>query len=229
MALCLLIGSYRELEERQLTIFRAATFSILSTAGLSVFGTWAFTTLKGVSLHKMLTSSAAPLIEQMKDVPNFEGISTQQFLWHVPSAIVITLMLALFVSLTVSRAPRSQSEFLKMRMFSLPDWVIWVFIASLGIAFVPTVGESLYPQNSEAIHMISMNILFVTLAAYFFQGLAVLTHFLDRLGLFGFWRLLAYFLAFFQLFIFVSGLGILDYWFDFRLQPSRNYRKKSFN
>ena len=67
-----------------------------------------------------------------------------------------------------------------------------------------------------ALTTLGFNLLSVSLAAYFFQGLAVFSKGLDYLRIFGIWRLLAYFLIFFQMFIFISGLGILDFWFDFR-------------
>jgi len=144
----------------------------------------------------------------------------QNFLWYLPSGLIITLMLILFVSLTLGRLPRQTKQNQSLLYFKLPDWAIWFFIGGLGATFIPTQGSVLA--------LSAMNVLVITLAAYFFQGLAVFTFFLDRFNIQGLWRLLAYFLVFFQMFVFISGLGILDYWFDFRSQPTsaKPIRKK---
>lgn len=221
LSLCLLIGFYRELEERKLSIFLASAIAIIITAATNLFAFFGYSQIKGINFYSLLTEKSEPLIAQLQQLPRFQEASLDNFLWYIPSAVVITLMMILFVSLTVSKGPGRIKQSVELRMFSLPEWAIWVFIGSLGATFIPITGQ--------LISLISMNVLAITLAGYFFQGLAVFTYFLDRLSIFGFWRLLAFFLAFFQMFIFISGLGILDYWFDFRLQPTNKNTLKTFN
>ena len=88
---------------------------------------------------------------------------------------------------------------MEFKMFRLPDWFIWLFIGALGLSNIP-VGLELVP-------VVAKNLLMIFSGAYFFQGLAVFSHFLDRLGIFGFWRWPIYFLITFQLFIFIIGPG----------------------
>ncbi len=209
-SICLLIGFYRELEEKSVSIFLSAAVAVLATMGAYVFAIFGYAQWTNTKLSKFLAEEAKPLLIQIQQVPQFKEATLDSVLWYLPSMFVITMMFILFVSLTVTRVPMSRNQRYAMRMFRLPDWSVWVFIASLGAAFVQ-VGVDWLP-------LVAKNILVVTLAAYFFQGIAVFTFFLDRLRIFGLWRFLAYFLAFFQLFIFISGLGLLDYWFDFREQ-----------
>ena len=220
-SVCLLIGCYREMEEKRFSIFLASTLTVMLTSGLNLFALFGYSKYSGLKLKALIADKAQPFVEQLQQIPRFQEASATNILWFLPSGIVITMMIVLFVSLTVSRVPMTNQQRLEMRMFKLPDWLIWAFIGSLGTTFIQGL--------SEWISLVSMNVLAVTLAAYFFQGLAVFNHFLDRLKIFGFWRLLAYFLVFFQMFIFISGLGILDYWFDFReqgLTGSNNQRIK---
>jgi hypothetical protein len=219
LSLCLLIGLYRELEEKKFSIFIASCFAIGTTLFANFFALLSYTQLKKINLIEFLSLRTQPFLDQLKQVPRFQGTNLNQVLWYIPSGMIITLMVVIFVSLTISR--RSKSNFVELKMFRLPDWTIWVFILSLGATFIP--------MSEKVVGLIAMNLLAISMAAYFFQGFAVFTHFLDRYSIFGFWRLLAYFLIFFQLFVFISGLGILDYWFDFRLQNINTHRKLSKN
>ncbi len=215
-----LIGFYRELEESRASIFASAIAAIGLTTFLSGMALLTYTTISGTGLKSLLLEKTMPILEQMQKVPRFQEASLQNFLWYLPSGLIITLMLILFVSLTLGRLPRQAKQKHNLIYFRLPDWSIWLFIGSLGATFIPAQGSVLA--------LSAMNVLVITLAAYFFQGLAVFTFFLNRLNVRGPWRLIAYFLIFFQMFIFVSGLGILDFWFDFRSQPAdgKPIRKK---
>lgn len=215
-----LIGFYRELEESRASVFASALTAISLTTLLSGMALFTYTTLSGTGVKSLLLEKATPILEQMQKVPRFQDASLQNFLWYLPSGLIITLMLILFVSLTLGRLPRQAKQKQNLVYFRLPDWAIWLFIGSLGATFIPTQGSVLA--------LSAMNVLVITLAAYFFQGFAVCTFFLDRFNIRGLWRLLAYFLIFFQMFIFISGLGILDFWFDFRSQPTtgKSIRKK---
>ena len=218
-SICLLIGFYREMEEKRFSIFLASTIAVLATAGTNLFALLGYIKFTGVQARSLLMEKSMPLLEQLQQYPQFKEATATNVLWYLPSGMVITMMIVLFVSLTVSRTPQTREQHFELRMFRLPDWAIWGFIMGLAGTFIQT--------EWTMVSIISSNILAVTLAAYFFQGLAVFNDFLDRLGLFGFWRMLAIFLAFFQMFIFISGLGILDYWFDFRVRKITPTQLKS--
>ena len=129
------------------------------------------------------------------------------------------MMFLLFGSLVLSRKVEGPAMDKKLKSFRLPDFFIWIFIGSLAGTFLIKDGSV---QN-----LVSMNFLAVSVAAYFFQGLAVFHYFLNRFQINGFWRVLAYFLAVFQFFLFLCGLGVLDYWSDFRSAGFKKLEKKS--
>ncbi len=220
LTLCLLIGSYRELEEKKLSLFTSSllAISITLTGAMTLF--FSFLKITKNDWQSFLLLKTKPLMDQFQQLPRFQGLSSETVIWYLPSGLIITLMMILFISLTISPTGKAQRK--TLLRFKLPDFLIWAFIFGLGLAFIPA--------QQSLISFVGFNLLIITLAAYFFQGLAVFVCFLDRFEIHGFWRLLALFLIFFQMFLFVCGLGILDYWFDFRSQPThRKIKHKTFH
>ena len=213
VSLCLLIGFYRELEENQLSIFISAILSIGTTvmAGLVIF--FSYSRITGLDTKNFLLSYFAPVLEQIQKKPHLKQINLDHLLLYFPSGLVVGLMFILFISLI---GVQNSSNGQRLKNFRLPDGIIWVFIFSLALTFISL--------SNPTISIISGNVFIVTLGAYFFQGFAVFTHFLDRFSVFGFWRFLAYFIVFLQM-LFVSGLGILDYWFDFRNRKPKTLKE----
>lgn len=218
-SLCLLVGVYRELEIRKHSIFSSAALAMASTFGLVGLILLAYSNLSLDTFGTLLTTKVAPMMEQLKQIPRFKEASVENVLWFLPAGTFVTMMMVVFISLTINRPMNHLQKRFELRMFKLPDWFIWVFIGSLAATFVKT--------STPLLSVVGMNVLVVSLASYFFQGLAVFTFYLDKFSIFGFWRMLAYFFVFFQMFIFISGLGILDYWFEFRLQGLTDLQNKN--
>ncbi|MEO0337373.1 MAG: DUF2232 domain-containing protein, partial [Pseudomonadota bacterium] len=197
--LSFLIGFYRELEEKKLPILTSSTISVLTTAGLTLGAVVAYAAGLGTSLQSFLLGRIEPALEQLKEFPRFAEMTSSQVLWYMPSGLIISLMLILFVSLSLNRGNSGHQQLRKsLQQFRLPESMIWLFIASLAGTYIR------WPEAWGTIPLVSMNVLAITMAAYFFQGLAVFNHFLNRLRVYGFWRLFAYFLVFLQMFPFVS-------------------------
>lgn len=212
LGLNVLIGSYREMEEKKFSIFLASLVSIGTTTFLFFASLLGAAKWQGLQLSQMLNQHLEPMMTQLKQLPRFQkGLDIHSVIFYLPAGLVVTFMLVTFISLTFSTDLSQRNKNLKaMKAFALPDWMIWLFIASLAGTFSNL--------GNEVVSLVSVNVFAITVAAYFFQGFAVFACWLDRFKIYGFWRLLAYFIVFFQMFIFVSGLGILDYWFDFRTQ-----------
>lgn len=218
-AMVCLIAVYREFEERRSSIFTSALTSLVLASGLWFSGLYGLTRWQGKSLKTYLVDRMTPFKDQISEIPWVKEMDFQNVVWFLPSGITVLLMLVLFVSLQVQWDQSKSHSRVDIKMFRLPDWMIWTFIGSLGASYISL--------GNPMIAMVGKNLLIVSMAAYFFQGLAVLNHYLDRMHVNGFWRLLAWVLAFLQMQIFVCGLGILDFWFDFRLQGILNFKDQS--
>ncbi len=217
ISLSLLIGLYRELEENHVSTFVSAVLAIATTVMANLVSFFSYSKITGRDTESILLGYFTPLIKQLHKTPHFRETNLESFLTYLPSGLIISLMFILFISLAFVK---SASNYNQLKNFRLPDGLIWVFIVSLGFAFISVSN----PQAST----IATNIFIITSAAYFFQGLAVFTHFLDRFSVFGFWRILAYFIVLLQMF-FISGLGVLDFWFDFRSKKSTSLERKTLN
>lgn len=102
-------------------------------------------------------------------------------------------------------APLPVGEF---REFRNPDHLIWVVIFA---------GFALFIDNGLVTSM-ALNVLIVTLAFYFTQGMAIVTFFFNRLATPGILRGLFYLFLALQpyLTVAVAALGIFDLWGNFR-------------
>lgn len=219
LSLCLLIGTFREFEERRLPLFISGLVSIATASLGALILLYSFLKITKKQWLNFLTEKTQPLIEQFRQIPRFEFVETQHVIGFLPTGLILTLMMVLFLSLAI--APESRMQKKSLLLFRLPDWMIWAFISSLALTFLPA--------RDSLESFVGLNALILCLAAYFFQGLAVFVSFLDRFAIYGFWRMLALFLVFFQMFLFICGLGILDFWIDFRSQfKTKKLKQKTF-
>ncbi len=90
----------------------------------------------------------------------------------------------------------------------VPDQTVWVFIAS----------GALYFLAGDVLSIIGMNLFFLVLVVYFFQGLAILIYFLESRNVPVFFWILIFFVIVFQPLLIGAGmgLGIFDSWMDLR-------------
>jgi uncharacterized protein YybS (DUF2232 family) len=90
----------------------------------------------------------------------------------------------------------------------LPDKVIWVLIGSSALFFL----------TDNVLATIGINFLLIAMAAYFFQGLAIIIYFLESRNVPVFFWVLIFFVIIIQpLLVGASiGLGVFDAWMDLR-------------
>jgi hypothetical protein len=135
----------------------------------------------------------------------------------LPSVILMLWLGALYVGIVLESrlvAPEDAGKTATvpmrraLRELRLPDAVVWILIAALLGAFGGWGGPVV-----EAVSANALNVCFVL---FFFQGIAVVSRLFERLRLSAFWQTLFMALVVVYLFLFVSLLGLTDYWFDFR-------------
>ncbi len=99
------------------------------------------------------------------------------------------------------------------KKFKNPDQLVWVLIAA-GFAMLIDNGMVKLP---------ALNLLIVTLSAYFIQGMAVMLYAFERFAVPFFVRLIFYLLLSLQPFLTlaVAALGIFDLWGDFRTTKNK--------
>jgi hypothetical protein len=213
-AVLILIGLFSELEEMDVPTFYAATAAIIISA-LTVFLmalVWGKYT--GVPLLAALKTNVADVITQYKSLrgADVEKIDVATVLSMFPAIISATMMLMVFVGGVFVRSKTSA----KAIYFKVPALGVWVFIAALAGTFFIDPIKAFYLQKALS------NVLFFMSAAYYFQGLAILGFFFQKLKVNYFLRTFLFFVVGLHLFIFVAGLGLSDVWFEYR---SKVYKK----
>ncbi len=108
----------------------------------------------------------------------------------------------------IFRLPLEKIEGLNLLGFKLPDSFIWIAMISFLFSFLD-IGQ-------KDLSLIATNIVNIMVVLYFFQGLAVVEAFFTALKLGFFIRFITYVVFLIQLFFLVAGIGLIDYWLEFR-------------
>lgn len=219
-AIWMTLGLYSEFEKRGINWRKAGTASL--TAGILFAAALYALSIKYLGQQNVLAELLTPLQQVMNKAFPDNPIEITALKTYVPGIFIAMLFSSLAMGFMLEgtvnrlfniRQTRVASS-LRWLEFRLPDLFIWV---SLFAALF-----SLVLPNIEVLQKVSLNIVIVSVVAYFFQGLAV-TEFLTRTFRFGpFSKMILYILIVLQLAPAVVLIGIVDYWADFR----KRLRKK---
>ena len=126
---------------------------------------------------------------------------------ELPSGVMIAMIICYWFNLLL--AFRTLPGFLSRAFWGAyrnPEWLVWPTLLSAG----------LYIYGDHALYYIGMNGLKVLLVFYGFQGLSIVTFFLNRRQILGLMRAVIYGFLIFLASPFAFALGFFDLWFDFR-------------
>ena len=125
----------------------------------------------------------------------------------LPSRIMITLFLNIWINLVfASRLVKGVIPDAFWSSVRLPELLVW-----------PTlICGALSIWSDHALYYIALNGLTLLLVIYAFQGMSILSFFMNHYKIFGFGRGLLFFFVIFIATPFVLSLGFFDLWFDFR-------------
>ena len=152
--------------------------------------------------------------EELKVVQDFADKASGSLAQAYPSFIVlgtfITALINYYATRFLWRRIYGYDMFHEARFsgWVIPDQVIWILIGS----------SAVFLLADNALGSIGINLLLMTLVAYFFQGLAITIYFLESRNVPVFFWVLIFFVILLQpLLVGVSiGLGIFDTWMDLR-------------
>jgi uncharacterized protein YybS (DUF2232 family) len=130
-----------------------------------------------------------------------------------PSLIIITSTLIIWANFLLGKqilgkAGITWPNFTALARWKAPELIIWIFIISGGLFFVP----------HKDINFFSLNIFLVACFIYLLQGLAIVSFFFQNRKVPLFFRYLFYFFIAVQqiLMIPIIAVGLFDIWIDFR-------------
>jgi len=146
--------------------------------------------------------------EQLADLELQRTYMQRVSLAFFPAILILCIEAMWFLNLRLARRWSPWPQLENLKGWQAPPWLIWALIATGFGLFVPHAGVSLAARNAFA----------VLLGCYFCQGLAIVSFYLQRLGLPSGLRLASYMLIALQHFVaaVVLLLGVFDLWGDFR-------------
>lgn len=209
LSVALVIGLFCEFEELGLNLVWSSVCSFLVTSCFATGALGIWFSLEGKGLIKKASDWMAPVLSAQPQL----GLTFEKIMGQMPSLIVILWMLSVYAAVILESRiqinPQPHSRF-RTQLFNLRanGALIWIFIASL----IPAIGGT----DIKWLDLLAVNVLNISMAFFFFQGLGIVHQVLlsFRVGLF--WQVLLVVFLMVQLFIFVSVLGLIDYWMDFR-------------
>ncbi len=200
----------------------------LMLPGLLVF---AYSHWIGLDLREEIRTGLHFVIERMIEIEQSSMPTGDDILFLKKNAEAIVsgtvgILPALWVNVTLSilslnilflrrwtTLEKTFPGWLEFSIWRLSEGWIWVPITAGGLYFA-----NVYLFSNPLLGMILLNLLLVTAAIYFFQGVAIVSYFFRR-RFSPMVRLLAYviIILFVQMVgIVIVALGIFDFWFDFR-------------
>jgi uncharacterized protein YybS (DUF2232 family) len=130
-----------------------------------------------------------------------------------PSMVVISATLIIWINFLLGKNYLVKAgivfpKYLALARWKSPDFMIWIFIVSGALLFMP----------DENINFSGLNIFLVMCFIYLLQGLAIVSFFFQSKNAPVFLRFLFYFLIAVQqiLMIPIAAVGLFDIWVDFR-------------
>lgn len=220
----ILIGVFSEFEELGLGLISSSFFAVLMTAMLSAggFAFWVYSV--GPGWLEAITALGHQVLDPVLQINTSLNLDVKELVMQLPSVATILWIVTLYLSVLLeprltapSKEPLPASRFREeLALVRAPDFMVWLFIGSL-LGTFGSFGEAKIP----ALHGVAVNLFNICLVVFFFQGLGVVGKFFERIKLGWLWQTLLMVFIILQLFIFVSLIGLLDHWMDFRTRLNK--------
>lgn len=216
------VGAYGELERRGRAGFGSAAGATLLGTAIAVLGPLALFRALGQDLNAALKESLSGMLSRVPTTQEPTSwlagmtIDADFLISQMPSMMAILILSSLAFALILDRRIAFMTglrfervaSHLRLLEFRMPDWMIWIAMFSFLFSFLK-VGIPLVP-------VVALNVFNVLLAAYFFQGLAVLESAFTTFRIGFLLRAVIYIFVVAQLFFLLSLVGLVDFWVDFR-------------
>jgi hypothetical protein len=140
-------------------------------------------------------------------------LTSESVFRQLPSVFFCLLMVGLGTGLILEvpyfrTSSRSTGYTGRLTDFRVHPAFVWAVIGALLLAF--------FDFGIEATRSIGINLLNCLAVLFFFQGLAILCRYFEVLRVGTAWRVFWLFVFVTQLFLVLSVVGFVDYWFEFR-------------
>ena len=205
------------------TVIYVSLFIITSICAYFLYGAYSQNINPWHLVQKFVTETVEENIKMYSMLPvekediNFINDNKQSiidfFTGIFPSLVIVAAAFIAWINILMGRDLLRKQNILLPQLEGLsrwkaPEFMIWIFIASCALLFVPF----------EQIIIFSRNILIMTCFVYLLQGFAIISFLFQNKNVPYFFRYLFYFLIAVQqiLMIPIMAAGLFDIWIDFR-------------
>ena len=219
LVVTVLIGVYCEVESHGSTTFNSAVVGVLASVGAASLSVGGYLWRAKLSFLPMAHEAAENAIRQFSQVNQTFALTADDLLQQLPSVVLMSLFVTLWCALLWERPLRVLFRLElpivdeRLSAFRVPDIGLWLAILALAGALIK--------HGNTTLEVVAINVLNVMVVAYFFQGLAIVSHGFRLMKLGPGWRAVWYVLFVLYLNFIMSLLGFLDFWFDFRERMTR--------
>lgn len=215
MSVTLMVGLFSEIYSRNQRMFLAGFSALFISGSMTLIATQQWLISQGTSLTVRLHEQIQLIIKQAQQMNSMVKLDPDQLVGQAPSVLAVLLILSLALALILEeplskllKFPSEKSEPMNLLGFKLPDSFIWVAMIAFLFSFV-NIGN-------KSISVVATNIVNTMVVLYFLQGIAVVEAFFTVLRLGFFVRFITYVVFLVQLFFLVAGIGLIDFWVEFR-------------
>ena len=172
-----------------------------------------------VTWYEIYTKSAQPQTGDTKEIETavieLRNLIPKVFPALMLMSVCMTVWLNMMAGQWLNKTVSGHSPWPHYREWKLPEHLVWGVVVCVAGLILP----------NERVQTFALNLLLVLGTLFFFQGMAVLSHLLERWKFPSLLRVIIFILICVQVFgiFFLSILGLLDTWFDMRqMRPKEN-------
>jgi hypothetical protein len=219
-AQAVLVALYSEFEEQGFNLVQSAGAALSITISMCAAGSYIWLSYFGRTFVDKISADMQAFITKAIELqPELGQILTFKSIVEVTPALLVIFLILSMAAAVILEKPFLRRVGLKPKRkerltdFTLPDFLIWPLIAALLFANLET--------NWLPSLILGKNILYITLCAYFLQGLAVMFRMFEVYKFTVLSRVFFVFLFAIQFQVVLAVTGVADYWINFRKMFSR--------
>ena len=188
-------------------------FIFSSVSGKDLFSILSQYVAHNMELSLALYQSLGVSEENLKLIRGSLGKIQYILVRIIPALTIASTLLVIWINILVSKALlkgkfRFHPDYEKLNQWQAPDLLVWAVIGSGLLMLFP----------ASATKLLGLNVLLISTTIYFFQGIAIVSFFFEKIQIPRFLKILIYIIiALWQLaWLAVIGIGLFDMWFNFR-------------
>ena len=219
-----------ELLSVKLSIEKTILYACAGVIGAGITGVVFYSSMSHTSIHSLASEYvknnldlAMAILEQMNmpekdrfELQNTFEILRMMLVRVLPALAVISSLFMIWANILIVRPLLRlkgvpHTNFGPLNVWKAPDIFVWASIGCGVVALIPM-------DSGNATKLIALNSLLILIVIYFFQGIAIMSHFFQKKGFSRAFKVFAFsMIALWQaLFLVVAGIGFFDLWINFR-------------